>query len=391
MVSIARKNLFHDLPRFIVAQAGITFAVGLVTIQTGILRGFTRSTSLLVDTATADIWVASEDMRHLDLTLPIPYERVEQALEVEGVERAEPLIIRGSVWRQGSNKISPVDIVGLDAEGELFRPTPMLQGDFSDFEQPYTIAVDQTDLSALDVNEIGDSAQIGALDAQIQGVTSGMRSIISSPFVFTSLTNARAFLDSRNFAPTNVPSTPPQLTPTSPISFVLIQAQPEQDLETLKQNLEEALPGVRAVTQTELSEITQTHWQNSTGVGFILSLGAVVGIVVGTVVVSQILYSSVTDHIKEFGTLKAMGSPDRFLYRVILEQALWMAVAGYIPGMTLCLVLSSWALRAQAVQILISPLMASGIFVLTLGMCSGAAIFAIQKVTRLDPAMVFKS
>ena len=125
--------------------------------------------------------------------------------------------------------------------------------------------------------------------------------------------------------------------------------------------------------------------------GYILGLGALVGVVVGTVVVSQILYSSVTDHLKEFGTLKAMGSSDWFIYRVILEQALWMALLGYLPGMGLCLGVGAWTLEAQAIQILIGPATAAGVFVVTVAMCSGAAVFAIQKVTRLDPAMVFKS
>ncbi len=71
MVSIARKNLLEDFPRFLVAQAGIMFAVTLVTIQTGILNGFTRSTALLIEDSEADIWVASEEMVHFELTEPL--------------------------------------------------------------------------------------------------------------------------------------------------------------------------------------------------------------------------------------------------------------------------------------------------------------------------------
>jgi putative ABC transport system permease protein len=86
-----------------------------------------------------------------------------------------------------------------------------------------------------------------------------------------------------------------------------------------------------------------------------------------------------------------MGSSDWFIYRIILEQALWMAVLGYLPGMGAVLLVGRWTQAAQAIQILVGPMTAGGVFILTLVMCSGAAIFAIQKVTRLDPAMVFKS
>ncbi len=115
------------------------------------------------------------------------------------------------------------------------------------------------------------------------------------------------------------------------------------------------------------------------------------GVIVGMVIVGQILYASVSDHIKEFGTLKAMGASDRFIYSIIIEQALWMSVLGYLPGMALCLGVSYWAITTQGILILITPLTAAGVLVVAMGMCVGSALFAIQKVTRVDPAIVFKA
>ncbi|MGB8702162.1 MAG: FtsX-like permease family protein [Thermosynechococcaceae cyanobacterium] len=397
MVSIARKNLFQDLPRFIVAQAGIMFAVGLVTIQTGLLNGFTRSSSLLLNSAKADIWLASEDIRHLDFTLPIPYERLKQARYVEGVERAEALIAQGSVWRYGAGgsktatAIAPIRVIGFDPQGLLFQPQPIIQGKLATLNQPYTAIIDQVDLKSLDIQAVGDKADIGAYKVRTVGFTKDIRSIVSSPYVFTSLPNATAFLTSPIVTPKSNPPDPPALRDADRITYILIRAKPGVDLAQLKQRLEAAVPDTKALTQAELATLTQNYWRDSTGVGFILGLGAVVGIIVGIVVVGQILYSSVTDHLREFGTLKAMGSSDWFIYRIILEQALWMALFGYLPGMGLVLLVGSWTQKAQAVQILVGPMTAGGVFFLTLIMCSGAAIFAIQKVTRLDPAMVFKS
>lgn len=391
MVSIARKNLFQDLPRFIVAQAGIMFSVGLVTIQIGILNGFTRSSTVLIENADADIWVTSEELRHLALTLPLEYKQLAEAQEVEGVERAEPLIAQSTVWRDKSNQIAPIRIIGFDPEDTLFRPRTLLEGTLKDIQQPYKIFVDQADLKLLDVSEVGDRAEIGSYEGEIKGITTGTRSIVASPYIFTSLPNATAYLNSPIATPDETPSDPPDLTDQNRITYILVKAKSGENLSALKDRLEKALPGTKAFTQSELTELTQTYWQQSTGVGYILGLGAVVGIVVGTVVVGQILYSSVTDHLREFGTMKAMGSSDWYIYRVILEQALWMAVLGYLPGMGLCLGLGAWTIQAQAIQILISPATAAGVFVVTVAMCSGAAIFAIQKVTRLDPALVFKS
>jgi putative ABC transport system permease protein len=116
-----------------------------------------------------------------------------------------------------------------------------------------------------------------------------------------------------------------------------------------------------------------------------------VGVIVGMVVVSQILYSSVSDHLKEFGTLKAMGASDWLIYRVITEQALWMAFLGYIPSMLICLSLGTWTVAAKGIMILITPGTAIAVLGVTVVMCVASALFAIQKVTHVDPAIVFKA
>jgi putative ABC transport system permease protein len=393
MVSIARKNLFEDLPRFMVAQAGIMFAVSLVTIQTGLLDGFTKSASLLVDNSKADIWVASKDMRYLELTIPLPYERLIQAQRVEGVDRAEALITRGSLWRRTAGaQIDPIRLIGFDPNGQLFTPWKISQGNLSDLKQPYTVMIDKSDRGSLDAQAIGDTADVSSVKVTVKGFTEGIHSIVSSPFVFSSLPNANYYFVSQAMPTgTKQPTTPPALTNKDQITYILVRAKPGQNLTDLKSRLEKALPDTRAFTLAEMTQLNQTYWRRSTGVGFILGMGAAVGVVVGMVVVGQILYSSVSDHLQEFGTLKAMGSSNWYIYRVIIEQALWMAVLGYLPGMGLCLGLATWTMQTRAIAILISPSTAIGVFGMTIVMCSGAAVFAIRKVTHLDPAMVFKS
>ena len=391
MVSIARKNLFFDFPRFMVAQAGIMFAVGLVTIQTGLLNGFTKSSSNLVEQASADLWVAHEDMRHLDLTLPISYGWVETVKQIEGVEQAEALILKGAIWRYAVDDLALIRVIGFNPQGSLFKPSPFIEGNISDLSQPYRIAIDTLDQTSLDVSGIGHTANIGSYEAKVVGLTKGLRSIVSNPYVLTSLETANALVTSPIADVEENVEPPAALQAKTSINFVLVKATPGESLEDLKRRIKEELPESRVIAQTDLAQITQDYWRNSTGVGYILGLGAVVGIIVGTVVVGQILYSSVSDHIREFGTLKAMGAPDRFIYRVILEQAIWMAVLGYLPGMALSVGVGVLTVQAQAVQILISPATAGLVLVITVAMCSGAAVFAIQKVTRLDPAIVFKS
>jgi putative ABC transport system permease protein len=425
MASIARKNLFEDIPRFLVAQAGIMFAVSLVTIQTGIFNGFTRTSTNLIDGSTADIWVASTAMAHLDLTLPLPVSQIVQAQQVEGVERAEALIIKGPIWRSVDGKIEPVRMIGLDPQGELFKVVNITQGSVKALSEPYTVMMDVTDLKTLNVQKVGDGGELNSLPAKVVGFTKGNHSITSNAFMFTSLENANTYINSGissnlycksqkgsegltctttyvktkpaeavqtspNATPDSAP-TPKPLAGTDLISYILIQAKSDQNLQQLKQRLETALPNTRAYTQAEIIDWNQKYWQERTGVGFVLGLGAVVGIIVGVVIVSQILYSSVSTHLKEFGTLKAMGASDWVIYGVIVEQALWMAVLGYLPSMALCLGLGTWTAATQGILILITPMTAIAVLGLTVVMCVGSSIFAIQRVTRVDPAIVFKA
>lgn len=410
MTSVARKNLFEDIPRFLVAQAGIMFAVSLVTIQVGVLNGFTRSVGILIDRSSADVWVASADMVNLELTLPVPAGHLQLAQQVPGVERAEALLLGGGIWRSPQGKITTIRLFGFDPQGQLFRPFPVIEGELSDLAQPYTVMTDKANFSSLDVEQVPATANIGSLGVELRGLTTDTQSIASSSYLFTSLESAKALatggrtanlncrFQNDEFLCTNVYEqstatnpTPTPLSATDPITYILVKAEPGEDLAALKQRLTNTLPNTAVFTSKEMADLTRSYWIRRTGVGFILGLGATVGVIVGMVIVGQILYSSVSDHLKEFATLKAMGVSDRVVYGIIIRQALWMSVLGYIPSLVLCMGLGVWTFSTQGIMILITPVTATAIFGITVFMCVGSALFATQKVTRVDPAIVFKS
>ncbi len=360
--------------------------------------------------SSADIWVASENLVHLELTLPIPLTNLSLSRQVQGVERAEALIVKTGIWRS-NNQISLARLVGFDPDGQLFVPQNITQGNISAIKEPYTAIVDESNLKSLNISQVGDRAELSTLLVKLVGLTQGNRSITSNPYIFTSLENANAYAnsgqttnlscqlpsDSDELKCTNTyikpdpnASAPKRLSSADTITFVLIRAKYGENLSTLKQKLDAALPDTRAYTYAELMKKTQVFWQQRTGIGFILGLGAAVGVIVGGIIVGQILYSSVSDRLKEFGTLKAMGASDFTIYGIILEQALWMAILGYVPSMALCWGIAAWTLASQGILILITPTVAISVLGITVVMCVGSGVFAIQKVMHLDPASVFK-
>jgi putative ABC transport system permease protein len=208
----------------------------------------------------------------------------------------------------------------------------------------------------------------------VVGFTRGIRAFTTSPYVFTT------FKRSQEYAGLGEAQT----------IFVLVKTAPGADVQKVRREILGTVKDVEAFTAPQFSRMTQFYWMFTTGAGVAVLLAALLGLVVGFVVVAQTIYATTVDHLKEFGTLKAMGAPNSYVYRVIMKQASIAAVIGYVLGM----IVSGFVVRASqqgGAAILLPWPMAVGMFFLTLAMCVGAALVSINKVTRLDPALVFKT
>jgi putative ABC transport system permease protein len=412
MVPLARKTLFQDIPRFLVAQAGVAFAVGLIAIQSGIYLGFVKGSGMPVDQAHADIWVAAKEMQYFELALPISFDNVGKARKVQGVESVEALLLKTSAWRGPGHKAEYIRVIGFDPRADLWSPGPVPHETLAKLRFADTAIVDSGNLKSLNISGVGGYGKIGQHNVRVIGLTHGTQPLISATFIFTSLRNAKAFLA----PPTPKPGTllaayaslrappppvatpspkatndPATLDPSDDISYILVKAQSGTDLDVLKKRLDDALPDTTAYTQPEMAEKTRSYWLQRTRIGFILGLAAVVGLIVGMTVVGQILYTSVAEHIKEYGTLRAIGAPDALFYGIVAEQAMLMALLGYVPGIALALAVSLWSASHRNVSILITPTSAALVLVVIVVMCVLSGAFAVQRALRVDPAIVFKA
>jgi len=171
-------------------------------------------------------------------------------------------------------------------------------------------------------------------------------------------------------------------------TFFLVQLEKGANRDAVQKELQRRLPDVEVLTKAELKSRSIDQWLFGTGAGASLIGGALLGILVGTVIVAQTLYSSTKDHLNEFATLRALGSSSSYIHKVILAQAGLSAVLGYALGMTISMIIIFFSLNS-ALPIIMTPALAFWLFVLTAGMCSISAVAAIMKVTKIDPAMVF--
>jgi len=235
------------------------------------------------------------------------------------------------------------------------------------------VIIDELYREKLGVRQLGDTAEIAGHRARIVGFTRGIRSFTTAPYVFTSFKNAQNYM---------------RLGQSETI-FMLVKTAPGANVAEVQRALQSRLDGVEVFTNEEMRKKAQFYWVFQTGAGITTLLGSVLGLIVGIVVVAQTIYSATVDHIREFGTLKAMGASNRNIYTVILTQAAVSATLGYAAAIVIAKFVSVGSETSNA-PILLPNTIAIETFFLALAMCASASILSIRKATRIDPAMVFR-
>ena len=374
MVSIARKNLFHDKVRFSVALAGITFAVVLITIQTGVYLAFLANASVLIDHTAADLWVTAHGLENFDFGRPFSEKKLYEVEEVPGVLWAEKYLLAFGYWKTPTGSQETVQMVGYNPETMVGAPWDIVRGNLQDVKYFNSIFYDEAETNRLGNLPIGAETEINSHRVRVVGITRGARSFIQSPYIFTSFKNALnlSFVSRGNTV------------------YILVKVAPGHEVAEVKQRLQAILKDVDVYTSREFSKKTRDYWMINTGTGVALLSVALMGLVIGTVIVANTIYTSTTEHLKEFGTLKAIGASNRDLYKIIIEQALINSVIGYTLGMVVSYGVIQ-IMRKGNLQVLLPWPVLVGIYILTVLMCLWSSTLSIYKVTKIDPALVFKS
>ncbi len=299
-----------------------------------------------------------------------------QVLSTPGVERAEKYMQAFARWKRHDGRVENVQVIGFHPGSGLGEPWNVVQGSVADLTQEDSVIVDELYRDKLGVEKIGDRIEIGEHRARVVGFTRGIRSFTTSPFVYAKFKNS---LDYTN--------------PTSQeddTAYVLVKAAAGVKPEELQARLRGRLTDVDVYTAAEFSRKTRFYWMFTTGAGLAVLTAALMGLIVGVAVVAQTIYAATMDHIREYGTLKAMGATNGYLYRVLIEQAVWSALLGYGLAMIVAHFIVEASEKGGAV-ILMPWSMSAGLFFLAIVMCIAAALVSINKVTRIDSAMVFRS
>ena len=370
---LAWRNLSHDRLRFAVTIAGVAFAVFLMVFQGSLLAGFVRVSSSVIDATDADLWITARGVPCFDFPAPLPSRFRELSMKVRGVNSVERVAAGITSWQKPSGVKQTIIIVGADPGVGSAFPLPYLNRK-TDLVFPETVLVDNSNLDALGLTTMPADVEVGSRRARVAGAVSGFGSFIGSPYVFTGYNDAVRYLD---FGPEET-------------TFLLVRVAPGNDVHVVQQDLEARLPEADVWTRAEFARRARLYWVVKTGAGSALLTAALLGAIVGAVIVSQTIYATTMEKLEEFATLKAMGASRWYIRRVVLVQALISSVIGCAIGLALTFPLVK-LVRGSIPWVYTPWWLPAGMILVSLLMCSLASTVSIRKAIRVEPGRVFRA
>jgi putative ABC transport system permease protein len=374
-------QLRHKPLRLMVALAGIAFAVLLIMMQLGFRSALFESAVRFHERLDYDIALFSPDSVFIVRPQPFSIRRLYQALGFEGVADVTPVYIFPSVWknpwnneRRSINTIGfppshpLLDLDGFDAARELLRRQDVVLFDRGSRPEFGPVA-ERVAAGETVVTEINDR------EIEVVGLFEMGTSFGIDGTVITSEDNWLRLFPER---------------PRNEIQLGLIRLREGSDADRVRDALATYLPDdVLVLTRRQFVERETDYWNAATPIGYIFAFGAIMGFVVGAIIVYQILFADVSEHLNEYATLRAIGFRNRFVSGIVLQQAVILAVLGYLPGVAIVWWLYGRAAAATNLPLYVTQDRAVTVFLLTLAMCAISALLAVRKVRRLDPAEVF--
>ena len=378
---LAWLQVTREKTRLAVAIAGIAFADILIFVQLGFRDALFDSAVKPHQSLQTDLVLINPQFETFAAVKDFNRERLYQAQGVEGVKSVTSLYIGMGEWRNPTTRTTrSILIFGIDP-GNITFNLPDVNQKLPQIQMFNHVLFDQS--SRPEYGEIANifhkqstlETELNKRNIQVGGVfTLGTSFVADGNVIASDSTFMNLFPD----------RTPDQ------VDVGLIQLQPDADIKKTQSMLKAILPDdVKVLTLAEFAEIEKGYWANATPIGFIFGFGTIIGFVVGLIIVYQILYSDVSDHLAEYATLKAMGYSDRYLVGVLIQEALLLAVLGFMPGIVLANGLYSLAQSATLLPIAMTTNRAVVVLSLTIVMCTGSGALALRKLQSADPADIF--
>jgi putative ABC transport system permease protein len=374
MIDLALKMLLDEKARFAATVLGVGFAAALVLIQVGIFFGLLENASITIEHLGADLWVTSRNAPNVDFGNPFPEGYVRRVRSIPGVARADNLIVWYAIVALPNGAKESVVYYGLEDFPAWHFPWDVESGDPADLRRGRYAMLDVSAERRFGTFRPGDYREFQGRRLKIIGRTRGALSFTTSPMAFLDYRLAQSL-------------SPDELTGRT--TFIIVRLEPGADVEAVRREIRTRLPYNDVHSREEWASRSRGYWIESTGLGLTLALTVSLGALVGVVIVGQTLYASTSEHLTDFGTIKALGGGNLTVYGIIAEQATFAAALGYALALALSFALRP-VLAGLDMKMNVSPMLAGLVYVGTQTLCLAAASLSFRKVASLDPAIVFR-
>jgi putative ABC transport system permease protein len=382
-IPLAWLQLSHEKVRLLVAIAGISFADILMFMQLGFRDALFDSAITFHTNVNGDVFLVSPQSTALIAMKSFPRRRLYQSLAFKDVESVTPIYLGFGIWKNPQDKKNTrqIMVIGFNpADKQLFQ-LPGVGENIEKLQLPDTYLFDEQSKSDYgDISTLYNSGQPVQTEVDGRRINVGGLFTLGASFgadgnILTSDTNFTRLFKQRQ---------------QGLIDVGVIKLKPGTDVATAVAAIDDYLPiDVKVMSKEQFIDFEKSYWQNTTSIGFIFTLGTIMGFIVGIVIVYQILYTDVADHLSEYATLKAMGYTDFYLLTVVFQEAIILSIVGFFPGMLAAVGLYTMTRNATSLPLLMTVARATTVMILTMIMCVISGAIAVRKLRAADPADMF--
>ncbi|MGY3021131.1 putative ABC transport system permease protein [Thermostichus sp. OS-CIW-17] len=381
-IPLAWLQLTREKIRLLVALAGIAFACILMFMQLGFQDSLLESAIRFHVALKGEIFLVSPQSNALIAMNTFSQRRLYQALGFEGVRAISPVYVGFALWKNPqTRRTRSIFVVGVDPSADLLELPELTPDKLEEIKKADVVLFDRRSRSEFgpipEWFEAGREVftEVGNRRVQVGGLFKMGATFGADGTILTSDLNFLRIFPQRE---------------RGLVDIGVVQLQPGVDPQPLVQQMRALLPeDVRVLSRAEFIDMEQSYWEEGTAIGFIFGLGVAMGFIVGIVIVYQILYTDVSDHLAEYATLKAMGYTDTYLLGVVFQEAILLAGLGYIPAFALAVLLYDLTANATLLPIAMTFNRAVLVLLMAVSMCFISGAIAVRRLRAADPADIF--
>jgi len=383
-IPLAWAQLTREKMRLVIALAGIGFADLLMFMQFGFRDALFESSISFHSKLKGEIFILNSQSTALIAMKSFPQRRLYQALSFNGVTAISPIYLGFGLWKNpdpNQRNTRQLMVIGFDPSHPILD-LPEVHNNLHKIQISDVVLFDQASRP-----EFGPVVEYFKQGKPVETEVDNRRVRVEGLFTLGASFGADGNLVTSDLNFLRIFGT---RRTRGLIDIGVVKLEPGTDVKAVIDKMTATFPkDVIILSKEEFADFEKKYWQESTSIGFIFTLGAAMGFIVGIVIVYQILYTDVTDHLPEYATLKAMGYKDIYFLGLVFQEALILAILGYLPGLGVSVVLYSLGRSATSLPMYMNLTKVITVFVMTVIMCSVSGAIAVRKLQAADPADIF--